>query len=121
MRKTETEFLQKKCKLCKFGSNCRHEDCKRSHTENERQEALKMLKECTCYSWLRYNECRFENLCLKRHGFKELANGSLYSCPPPKVIEMTKSPKMWDIFPNGNILVQFDDELCLFAPSGNIL
>ena len=121
MRKTETEFLQKKGTLCIFGSNCRHEDCKRSHNEKERREALRKLKECTCFSWMRYNKCWFGNHCLKRHGFKELLNGSQYSCLRTKVIEMTKSPKMWDIFPNGNILVQFDDELCLFAPSGNIL
>jgi hypothetical protein len=121
MRKAERESLQKKCTLCKYPSNCTQNNCKRSHTEKERQEALRKLKDSTCYSWMRYNECWYGNDCLELHGFKELVNGSPYSCPRPKVIEMTKSPKRWDIFPNGNILIQYDDELCLFDPSGNNL
>ena len=120
MRKTESDLLQKKSILCRYGSNCRHEDCKRSHTEKERQEALRKLKDTTCFSWLRYNKCWYGN-CFKLHGFKELVNGSPYSCPSPKVIEMTKLPKRWDIFQNGNFLIQYDDELCLFDPSGNNL
>ena len=121
MRKAEREFLQKKGTLCRYGSDCRHNDCKRSHTKKERQEALRKLKESTCFSWMRYNNCWYGNNCLELHGFIELVNGFQYSCSRPKVIEMTKSPKRWDIFPNGNILIQYDDELCLFDPSGNNL
>ena len=34
---------------------------------------------------------------------------------------MNKMLKARDIFPNGNILIQCDDELCLFDPNGNNL
>ena len=121
MRKAEREFLQKKCTLCRYLSNCTQNDCKRSHTEKEREKALRKLKESTCFSWMRYNSCWYGNNCFELHGFIELVNGSPYSCSGPKVIEMTKSPKRWDIFPNGNILIQYDVELCLIDPSGNNL
>ncbi len=45
----------------------------------------------------------------------------MYTCPLINVIEMNKMPKARDIFPNGNILIQCDDELCLFDPNGNNL
>ena len=113
MRKAEREFLQKKGTLCRSPSNCRLNDCKRSHTEKKREKALRKLKKSTCYSWMRYNNCWYGNNCLELHGFIELVNGSPYSCSRPKVIEMTKSPKRWDIF-QMVILIQYDDELCLF-------
>ena len=70
---------------------------------------------------MKYNECWYKNNCRRLHGFKELENGSLYTCPLINVIEMNKIPKARDIFPNGNILVQYDDELCLFDQNGNKL
>ena len=118
MRKTEKDYWTKKCTLCKYGSGCRDKkNCSRSHSQEEKQKAMNMLKNETCYSWMRYNDCWYKNDCRRLHGFKELEKGSLYICPLINVIEMTKLPKVRDIFPNGNILIQFDDELCLFEPN----
>ena len=122
MRKTEKDYWTKKCTLCKYGSGCRDKkNCSRSHSQEEKQKAMNMLKNETCYSWMRYNECWYKNDCRRLHGFKELENGSSYICPLINVIEMTKLPKVRDIFPNGNILIQYDDELCLYEPNGNNL
>jgi hypothetical protein len=80
-----------------------------------------MLKEETCYSWMRYNDCCYKNDCRRLHGFKELENGSPYDCILINEIEMTKLAKAKDIFPNGNILIQYDDKLCIFDLKGNTL
>ena len=70
---------------------------------------------------MRYNDCCYKNDCRRLHGFKELENSSPYNCTLINEIEMTKLAKAKDIFPNGNILIQYDDELCLFDPKGNTL
>ena len=122
MRKTDKNYWIKKCVLCKYGSGCRDKkNCSRSHSQEEKQKAINMLKDETCYSWMRYNECCYKNDCRCLHGFKELENGSRYTCPLIKVIELSKLSKARDVFPNGNILIQCDDELCLFDPNGNNL
>ena len=122
MRKTEKDYWIRKCVLCKFGSNCRDKkNCFHSHSEKEKLKAINMLKEETCYSWMRYNDCRYKDDCRRLHGFKELENSSPYNCTLINEIEMTKLAKAKDIFPNGNILIQYDDELCLFDPKGNTL
>ena len=121
MKKRETDYLTKKCKLCKKGLKCKDIGCARSHNLEEQQKAINILKDETCYSWMRYNNCWYGNNCLKMHGFKELENGSLYTCPLINTIEMNNLPKARDIFPNGNILIQCGDELCLFDPNGNNL
>ncbi len=122
MRKVEKDYWNKKCTLCKYGSGCRDkEKCSRSHTLEEKQKAINILKVETCYSWMRYNECCYKNNCRRLHGFKELENGSPYTCHLIKEIEMNKIPKARDIFPNGNILIQYDDELCLLDSNGNNL
>ena len=70
---------------------------------------------------MRYNDCCYKNDCKWLHGFKELENGSPYTGTLINEIEMTKSAKAGDIFPNGKILILYDDELCLFDPKGNTL
>jgi hypothetical protein len=79
MRKTEKDYWIRKCVLCKFGSNCRDKNCSHSHSEKEKLKAINMLKEETCYSWMRYNDCCYKNDCRRLHGFKELENSSPYN------------------------------------------
>ena len=92
-----------------------------SHTLEEKQKAINKLKVETCYSWMIFNKCWHKNDCRRLHGFKELENGSQYTCHLINVIKMNKKPKARDIFPNGNILIQYDDELCLYDQNGNNL
>ena len=124
MRKSETQKLKKKCILCKFGSNCVDNNCSRSHSEKEVKEAKNKLKEETCYNWMRYNDCGFNEDCLLLHGFKELKNYAPYTCALIKEIQIRKLSKYFDIFPNGNILIQCEkksDGFCLLDSNGKLL
>ena len=116
MRKVEKDYWNKKCTLCKYGSGCKDNNCFRSHTLEEKQKAINILKVETCYSWMRYNECCYKNNCRRLHGFKELENGSPYDCTLINEIEMTKLAKAKDIFPNGNILINMIKNYAYLIP-----
>ncbi len=120
MRKTEKHRLLKKKVLCKF-SNCRKKNCLYAHSQKEVEEAKAKLKNETCTKWMDCNYCKYGEACRLLHGFQELENYSPFTCQLIKEIPIGILSKSFDIFPNGNFLIQKDDGFCIFDSNGKSL
>ena len=120
MRKTDKHRLLKKIVLCKY-PKCWKKNCLCSHSQKEVEETKAKLKKETCTKWMDCNYCKYGETCSLLHGFKELENFSPYTCPLTKEIQIGILSKSFDIFPNGNFLIQKNDGFCIFDSNGKSL
>ena len=120
MRKTDKHRLLKKIVLCKY-PKCWKKNCLCSHSQKEVEETKAKLKKETCTKWMDCNYCKYGETCSLLHGFKELENFSPYTCQLTKEIQIGILSKSFDIFPNGNFLIQKNDGFCIFDSNGKSL
>ena len=122
MRKTEKHRLLRKLILCKDSNTpCKGTKCLHSHSQKEVEKAKAKLKNETCTKWMDRNNCKYGEKCRLLHGFKELENYSPYTCQLINEIPIEILSKSFDIFQNGNFLIQKDEGFCILDSNGKIL